>query len=149
MVKTEMIMEINNGFIINATYIPAIMLGEKIYENRSFRIKPAYYALYASKTNSKMRNVFLESYPQMTGPTNRETLSNIEGKIVGILHVKQVFKIGDLNYPENPHATGKFTHLIEFIPIPAFINGEHKHGQITYMSLSEETKLKLNQTNKS
>ena len=136
-------MEITNGFIINATYIPAIMLGEKIYENRSFKIKPAYYALYASKTNSKMRNIFLESYPQMIGPTNRETLRAIEGKIVGILHVKQVFKIGDLNYPINPHATGKFTHLIEFIPIPSYINGDHKQGQIIYMKLSEETKQKL------
>ncbi len=119
------------------------MLGEKKYENRSFKIKPAYYALYASKTNSKMRNTFLESYPQMTGPTNRETLTSIEGKIVGILHVEQVFKMGDLDYPVDPHATGNYTHLISFIPIPSYIQGEHKHGQIIYMTLSEETKQKL------
>jgi hypothetical protein len=139
-------MEINNGFIINATYLPAIMRGEKIYENRSFRIKPAYYALYASKTNQRMRNIFLESYPEMTGWTNREALKEMEGKIVGILHVKQVFKIGDLNYPVDPHATGKFTHLIDFIRIPDYIEGEHKHGQITYMSISDETKEKLSHT---
>ena len=119
------------------------MLGEKKYENRTFKIKPAFYALYASKTNSKMRNIFLESYPHMTGPTDRDTLETLKGKIVGILHVKQVFKEGETDYPVDPHATGKFTHLIDFIPIPAYIDGEYKKGQITYFSISEETKQKL------
>jgi len=67
----------------------------------------------------------------------------IEGRIVGILHVKEVFRKGDPDYPNDPYATGAYTHAIDFIPIPEYITGEHKKGQVNYMSLSEDTKEKL------
>jgi hypothetical protein len=136
---------VNTGFIINSTYIPAIMLHEKKYENRTFSIKAGFYALYSSKAKPKMLKNFFDSFPNMKGPT-MEKLGSVQGNIVGILHVKNIFKKGDTNYPIDPYATGEYVYAIDFIPIPEFILGEYKAGQVTRMSLTEATKVSLSNT---
>ena len=134
---------ITSGFTINSAYVPAIMLHKQKYENRSYPIKPAYYALYCSFAKPKMLREFYTSFPEMKEIT-QQMVKTIEGKIVGILHVKKIHKKGDPDYPNDPYANGEYTHAIDFIPIPTYIAGEHKRGQVNYMSLSEETKKTLN-----
>ena len=141
---SEQIM-VTSGFIINSTYVPAIMLHEKKYENRTFSIKPGFYALYSSKAKPNMLKDFFLSFPNMKVPT-MEKLESIQGKIVGILHVKNIFKKGDTNYPIDTYATGEYAHAIKFIPIPNFIIGEYKVGQVTRMSLTEATQRSLTDT---
>jgi len=122
---------VRQGFIINATYVPAIISGRKRFENRDFKIKPGYYGLYVSKSKKEMRDEFFDKEATL------DEIKALEGHIVGILHVLKAYERGNSDFPNDLYVSdAAYTHSIEFIPITEYIDGEYKVGQINYMMLS-------------
>ena len=137
---------VSHGIILISSIIPSIVAGRKRYENRDFRIKPGYYALYGSKHKNDCKKRFLEEHPEENTEDLMEKIKQVEGKIVGVIEVQKSWEKGvDEDYPVDPYAQGKFTHLIAFTPLKEtdYISDAYKKGQVTYMKLDSDVSDKL------
>lgn len=136
---------VTHGLILISSVIPAVMEGRKRFENRTFQIKPGYYALYGSADKKPFRKRFLEEHPEEDTPDFLEKVKKVEKKIVGVIEVHRSFKRGSPDYPVDPHANGEYTHSITFTPLPEqeYISGAYKKGQVTYMTLDPYVSRKL------
>jgi len=136
---------VTKGLILISSVIPAILAGRKRFENRSYRIKPGFYALYGSLDKKAFRERYLSEHPEERTDDFRSAVRKVETKIVGVIQVHRSYYRGDPDYPLDPHAQGDFTHAITFHPLQEcdYISGAYKRGQIIYMKLACEIQAKL------
>lgn len=143
--------QIKKVISFNPYCVDAIVHGRKIYENRTRRIKPGYYALHVTKgLRKKSQESFFIKYPEEVKSENElkqlyKSYSSfdlktqrIQGNIIGIIEIKRSFHISDNKFPIEKHAEGPYAHEIEFFNFENNKQGIPVRGQLGTFTISQD-----------